>query len=248
MIAIVITPFSWGSDFFLNPDKSCESLNKAGIATGGWKPSKAFPGEWLCMSQLKPFGRVGPNGLENNIAFYVNGTNPASANDIRIKINVNNPKEKELAFSKLINTTKLLFKSHSVAMPKELSSALESNQLGSWQAPWGSAELILEGGRMQSFKVVLTNKKHLLKVEEARTASASDFERCKSAVSKAAGYSASLISGDGSPIQESGYKSFMLTGKGKDLFFCEVHRNNKYKINAALNGKFPFRYIAQGSL
>ncbi len=248
LIAILVAPLSWGSDFFSNPDKSCKSLAKVGIPTGDWKPSKAFPGEWFCLSQLEPFGRVGSNGLENNIAFYVNGTSRTGANDIVIKINVNNPREKAQALSKLIYATELLFESHSAAIPKELSVSLKSSQPGSWETSWGKAELILEDGRMQSFKVVLTSKIHLLKEEKERTASASDFELCKSVVAKAAGYSASLVSGDGSPVQESGYKSFMLKGKGKDLFFCEVHRNNKYKIKAALNGKFPFRYIAHGSL
>jgi hypothetical protein len=248
LVAVLAAPFSWGADFFSNPNKSCKSLSQVGISTGGWKPSKAFPGAWLCLSQMQPFGRVGPNGMENNIAFYINGTNRAYTNDIRLKININNPREKAQAFSKLTKATEQLFKYHSAPIPKELSKALKSNTPGSWQTPWGKAELILEGGRIESFKVVLINKEHLQKKGKLLAESASDFERCKDVVAKAVGYSASLINGDGEPVQESGYKSFMLKGKGKDLFFCEVHKSNKYKIKAALNGKFPFRYIAQGSL
>ena len=62
------------------------------------------------------------------------------------------------------------------------------------------------------------------------------------------GYAASNLSGDGDPVLESGYKSFMLKGKNKDLFFCEVHGGGRYKIKAALGGNFPFKYIDQGTL
>ena len=87
------SPFFWGADLFSNPNKLCKSLSQVSLPPSGWKPSKAFPGEWLCLSQMKPFGKVGSNGMKNNIAFYVNGTNQEYANDIRIKININNPEK-----------------------------------------------------------------------------------------------------------------------------------------------------------
>jgi hypothetical protein len=49
------------------------------------------------------------------------------------------------------------------------------------------------------------------------------------------------------PPKKRGYKSFMLKGRGKDLFFCEVHPGRRYKVKAALNGNFPFKYIAEGN-
>jgi hypothetical protein len=75
-----------------------------------------------------------------------------------------------------------------------------------------------------------------------------DFESCKAVVSKAVNYGESLLSGGGNPVRESGYKSFFITGKNKDKFFCEVHPGNKYKIKAAIGSKYPFKYIAQGNL
>ena len=49
------------------------------------------------------------------------------------------------------------------------------------------------------------------------------------------------------PIQEAGYKSYMIEGRGKDLFFCEVYSGGRYKIKAELNGNYPFKYIAEGN-
>ena len=48
-------------------------------------------------------------------------------------------------------------------------------------------------------------------------------------------------------MQETGYKNFMIEGRGKDLFFCEVQSGGRYKVKAALNGNFPFKYIAEGT-
>lgn len=234
------------NDFFGQPQLLCSALSPEGINTSGWKASNSVSGEWLCMSSLIPFGSVGPYGMKNNIAFYVNGTNQARANDIRIKININNPAERERAFVRLEVATKLLFNAISESIPQDLARALTRQEPTSSSTGFGKAELILEPGRIDSFKVVLTDARFLVAKEKVRSKSAGDFGACQSVTAKAAGYSVSLISGDGEPIQEAGYQSFMLKGRGKDLFFCEVHSGGRYKVRAALNGKFPFKVIAEG--
>jgi hypothetical protein len=103
------------------------------------------------------------------------------------------------------------------------------------------------GPKIDERLFVLTPKGVLAAKEQARQSSTNDFSACKTAISKAIGYPDSLLSGDGEPIQEAGYKSFMLKGRGKDLFFCEVHPGHHYKVKAALNGNFPFKYIAEGN-
>jgi len=232
-------------EFFGQPQRLCSALSSEGLGTEGWKASKGIPGEWLCMTPLMPFGAVGSNGLENNIAFYVNGNNPSRANDIRIKININNPSERKAAFTRLDRATKALLKAIGEPMPKELANALSQQKPVSLDVSYGRAELVFEPGRIDSFKVLLTDAKHVAAKEQARSSSTDNFEACKAVVAKTVGYSASLLSGDGEPTQESGYKSFMLKGRGKDLFFCEVHPSRHYKIKAALNGNFPFKYIAE---
>lgn len=236
-----------GNDPFEQPQRLCSALASEGLSTEGWKSSRAMPGEWLCMTTLIPFGAAGFNGMENNIAFYVNGTSSSRANDIRIKININNSQERTQAFLRLDSATKTLFRAISHPVPLELSKAMSQQRAISVRTTFGKAELIHEPGRIDSFKVVLTDAGFLSAKEQTRNSSAGDFGSCKAAVGKAAGYSASLLSGDGEPIQESGYKSFMLKGQGKDLFFCEIYSGGRYKIKAALGGNFPFRYITEGS-
>jgi hypothetical protein len=234
-------------EFFSQPAKLCSALSQEGLETGGWVASKAFPGEWLCMTSLISFGAIGANGLANNIAFYVNGTSTGRANDIRVKINVNNASERDVAFERLRKATKALFAAIGQPMPRELGNALKKQAPVSTKADFGSVELIREPGKIDSFLVVLTDTKFIAAKEESRKGSADDFDSCKAAVARAAGYPATLVSGDGDPVEESGYKSFMIEGRGKDLFFCEVYPGRRYKIKAAINGAYPFKYIAEGT-
>jgi hypothetical protein len=235
------------NDFFGQPQQLCSALANVGLKTTGWKASRSMPGEWLCMTNLVPFGLVGPFGMENNIAYYVNGTSSGRANDIRIKINVNNSSQSKQAFDRFETATLSLFTSISEEIPNELKQAISHQTPTSFSTNFGRVELIHEPGRIDSYKVVLTDAKYLAQRNQLRTGAASVFESCKNVTARAVGYSVSNISGDGDPIQNSDHKSFMLKGRGKDLFFCEVYPGNKYKIKAALNGKFPFKDIANGS-
>jgi hypothetical protein len=201
-------------EFFGQPQKLCSALASEGLSTEGWKASRAIPGEWLCMTPLTPFGSIGSNSLENNIAFYVNGTSSSRANDIRIKININNPAERKAAFTRLERATKALFKAIGKPVPAELAKALSQQKPVSLNANYGRVELVLEPGRIDSFKVVLTDAKHLAEKEQARSSSAGDFEACKEGVAKSVGYSASLLSGDGEPTQEADlYPYFLRFGR-----------------------------------
>jgi Family of unknown function (DUF6030) len=234
-------------EFFGQPQKLCSALASDGLSTEGWKVSRDLPGDWYCMTPLTRFGSIGTSGLDNNIAFYVNGTSPSRAHEIRIKININNPAERKAAFTRLERATKTLLKAVGEPVPAELAKALSQQKPVSLNANYGRVELVLVPQRIyDSFIVVLTDAKHLAEKDQARRSSAGDFEACKAVVAKSVGYSASLLSGDGVPLQEAGYKSFTLSGRGKDLFVCEVHPDRRYKVKASLNGKFPFKYIAEG--
>ena len=143
------------NDFFGQPQHLCSALASEELRTKGWKPNKAIPGEWSCMTTFIPFGTAGSNGMENNISFYVNGANPNRANDIRIKINVNNAHERTQAFSRLNSATKSLFKAISQPIPSELSKAISQQKPISINTSFGKIELILKPGEIDSFKVVL---------------------------------------------------------------------------------------------
>ena len=237
-----------GNDLFGQPQRLCSALASEELrAKGGWKPNKAIPGEWSCITTFIPFGTAGANGMENNIAFYVHGTNPSRANDIRIKVNVNNARERTQAFSRLNSAAKTLFKAISQPIPPELSKAISQQKPILINTSFGNVELILKPGEIDSFKIVLIITDSLSLKKQTRNHSVQDFGLCKTAVGKAASYSTAFLSGNGEPVQKSSYKSFLLKGQGKDLFFCEVYSDGRYKIKAALGSDSPFQYIAAGS-
>lgn len=106
-----------------------------------------------------------------------------------------------------------------------------------------------------SFNIGPAINEHLLEINTRQQVSfktdkikteRNDFQTCKLAISTTVNYAEIFLTGDGDPIQEPNYKSFSIGGKNRDMFFCEIHPNNKYKIKAALRGKFPFKYIFQG--
>ena len=199
------------------------------------------------MTTLVQFGSPSGSGMPNNIAYYVSGTSRERVGDVRIKVNINNPRERAQAHWRLEVATATLFKAISQPVPAEFRAALTALKPASLTVDFGRVELIEEPGRIESFKVVITPAAAVRASEAVRSAAVGDFDKCKGAVSRAAGYEASVLIGDGKPTQETGYKSFMLSGRGRDLFFCEVHGGGRYKVKAALNGAFPFRYIAEGS-
>ncbi len=104
-------------------------------------------------------------------------------------------------------------------------------------------------------------EEHLLTIadaakEEARSdnraaaiqASSGLFERCKDELSTELDYPRSALLGDGEPTEGDGHKSFLLEGANNDLFFCEVYPGGSYKIKAAFERQFPFKYVASGTL
>jgi hypothetical protein len=234
-------------DVFSHPEKLCYALTSEGLQTDGWRPSNAVPGEFTCMTRYINFGPEGTFGLPSNIAFYVNGKKIDRADDVRIKININNPIVRKEAFQRLRAATVSLLKSVGEQMPDQLEKALLTEKPVSLETTFAKVELVYEPGRIDSYKVVITDKAFIAQEKAAISASVADFERCKSATSKTVGYASSLLKGDGKPLQEEGYKSFFIQGQNKDMFFCEVHNGGKYIIRASLRGELPFKPIAEGN-
>lgn len=144
------------NDIFGQPQRLCSALVSDGLRTDGWKPNKATPGEWSCKTTFIPFGTAGSNGMENNISFYVNGTNPSRANDIRLKININNANERTQAFSRFYSAAQSLFRAISQPIPRELSNAISQQKPIAINTSFGRVELVFKPGQIDSLKIILT--------------------------------------------------------------------------------------------
>ena len=237
-----------GETLFATPEKLCRSLAAEGLRADDWHKSKAFPGEYLCMTTLVPFGPAGPSGLASNIAFYVYGSSREAADEIRVKININERTTRVEAFKRVESASTILHETFGLVVPPQLRTALADAQPTELPTAYGSAALIYESGNIDSFIVVLKSSASIAAKQEKIGLARSDYERCRQAASNATGHTAQNLIGDGDPVEESGYISFFLKGPNRDQLFCEVHANARYKIKAALGGKYPFRYIDEGTL
>ena len=145
------------NNLFNQPQRLCSALVSDGLRTQGWKSNIVAPGEWSCTTTLVPFGTAGSNGMENNIAFHAYGTSPNQANSIRLKININNDKERTQAFSRFNSTIKSLFKALAQPIPQELLDAISQQKPVLISTSFVKIELMLKPNpQIDSIKAVLT--------------------------------------------------------------------------------------------
>ena len=137
---------------FGDPNWLCTALDAEGLNTRGWRESS--DGRWACNSKMVDFGTVAPGmALPGNLAYYVwSKTN--RPDEIRIKININNASERDLAFEKLTHATNILLSRVGQPMPPGLAKALADRKAAVMQTEFGTAALEFQDGKIDSFVVV----------------------------------------------------------------------------------------------
>jgi len=235
-------------DFFGQPQRLCAALSRIGLDASGWEADSSTPeNAWRCLSGPVSFGSLGANKLKNEIAYHVYGATSTRANDIRIIVNANNPLERKQALGRLEAATRALLKEISEHFPIELTMALRQETPLSIFTDFGTVNLIRTAGQIESYTIALTDRKVASKQQQLRSRATDDLESCRKVTARAAGYSTSHISGTAVLLQGSGFVSYRLSGRGMDWFICKVYPGGKYKIEAAMDGKYPSEYIAEGN-
>jgi hypothetical protein len=235
-------------DFFEQPQRLCSALSHIGLYATGWEANVSnSENEWRCQSAYASFGSPGGNNLKNDIAYYIYGAMPDRASDIRIVVNINNPSEQKQALGRLEAATRVLFKEISEHLPLELILALRHKTPLSMRTDFGTVDLIRTSGQIESYQIALTDTKIVSSQDQLRTRARGDFESCKMTTARAVGYSAYEIFGTGVPEQGLGHTSYRLRGRGMDWFICKVFPGGKYRVEAAINGKYPLELIAEGA-
>lgn len=249
LISIIFFPLcvSAESNSFNAPQKLCSTLSSIGLDAKSWQESNSFPGEYSCITSYVTIGSAGNNGLENNIAYYVDGTTAASVDTVKLVVNINNRDEEVVAKSRLKMAIEELFKTVDYPIPAGLMKAISANKNYKKKVSFGEVTYEVVKNKIDILKLTITNQDKIAAANKAILVSVQPFKNCKKVISKIVGYPVSKLEGDGSPVKEAGYDSFLVSGKNKDVFFCEVYAGNKYKIKAALKGNFPFEYIGEGS-
>lgn len=237
-----------GDDFFGQPQRLCSALSHIGLYATGWEGSVTnSENEWGCQSAYASFGSPGGNNLKNGIAYYIYGAARDRASDIRIVVNINNPLETKQALGRLEAATRALFKEISEYLPLELVLALRQKTPLSMVTDFGTVDLIRTAGQIESYQIALTDTKIVSNQDQLRTQARSNFKSCKKVTARAVGYSAFEMFGTGVPEHGLGHTSYRLRGRGMDWFVCKVFPGGKYKVEAAINGKYPLILVAEGA-
>jgi hypothetical protein len=94
---------------------------------------------------------------------------------------------------------------------------------------------------------VITLSSRLAEVNAQKSMPEYEYEACRLAIEKQVKYSKSIITGDGKPIQNSGFVSYELSGMKGDLFACDIYANREYRLKAAYGGALPYLPIGGGT-
>jgi len=189
--------------------------------------------------------------MATNLAYYVVGDAPARAHTAKLVLNVNDPATKAEGLRRLGSAARSLADAAGLPLPPEISEALGRGKPLRVAAGGAAYVVERERTRIETFNFLLLDSAAAMAKERDRAqavrSSAETFAACKSAIARDLSYPSSALSGDGEPIQEAGYQSFMVSGRHRDVFFCEAYPDGTYKIKAAFAGQYPFKYVASGS-
>lgn len=226
-----------------DPQRLCRVLEKSGLGTRSWRADELGA---HCSSDYQDIGPTGPSGLATNLAYYVEGPNLRQGEVAKLVLNINNTATRSDGLRRLADTADTLFDATAFSKPAGLRKTILAGR--SLKRASGSVivQVKKETSRISTYKVEIEDAAAVERRRILAEGATGLFRRCKSAIKKDLSYTSSL-SGDGEPIEETGYTSFMVEGRGKDLFFCEVYPDGSYKIKAAFDGNYPFKYVSSGN-
>lgn len=234
---------------FSTPRQLCAALEAHGLPTRSWKSDGI---DWSCSSDYRS---VGPSAatIPTNISFYVIGDSPTTAHTAKLVLNVNNPVTRDEGLRQLDELATALMQATVFEAPPTLAEFISNGEPVEIDSDDERYAVEWERTKIDTYRLIVSDLAALEDRAASKAVSVQNaaglFESCKDAIARDLGnYSRSALQGDGEPIQEPGYQSFMLEGRDGDLFFCEVYPDGTYKIKAAFARQFPFKYVASGKL
>lgn len=147
-----------GSYLFDNPKKLISELSKNGI--GVLKPwSNPDDLGWGSLTSYFIFGAEKDGlGIQNNIAYYVEGTK-TKAKKIYINLNINNPSDKRAALSFLNEVAEKTFKTLELPLSEELKKSILASKTYQTEIEGFIISNELEQSRIETWKINFERKK-----------------------------------------------------------------------------------------
>ena len=225
------------------PQRLCRVLEDAGLVTRSWRADELGA---HCASDYQDIGSPGTSGLSTNLAYYVEGPNLQQGEVAKLVLNINNKATRSDGLRQLADMADALFAATAFSKPTGLREAILAGRSFEHRSDSVIVRVKKETSRISTYKVEVEDTATVAHRRILAEGAAGLFRRCKSAIEEDLSYT-SPLSGDGEPIEETGYTSFMVEGCGKDLFFCEVYPDGTYRVKAAFGGNYPFKYVSSGN-
>jgi len=128
------------------------TLSKNGIGTlGVWKSGYSS-------TDYHKFGSSSSsNGMQNNIAYYINGRGK-SAEEVKIVLNINNPNQAKEALAMLKRISKKTLKSLNLVSPKGLSKSILNQEPNEFENDFYRIKLKLVKSKIDTWSVIIYSK------------------------------------------------------------------------------------------
>jgi len=135
-------------------DELRTELSKNGIGKlGGWKKDELG---WYSFTDYHSFGNTSSvNGMQNNIAYYINGRQKENANEVKIVLNINNDKETKKALELLNTISQKTIKSLNLEMPKGLSQSIVNQKPNEFENDIYRISLELDKSKIDTWNLII---------------------------------------------------------------------------------------------
>jgi hypothetical protein len=142
---------------FDNPSKLCATLSQNGIGElKEWK--NPFGIGWGSLTDYYQFGQQKDEvGMQNNIAYYLEGTETAVSN-LTINLNINNAEDKKNALKFLEEVTEKTFSSLNLTIPTDLKKAILASKEYKGEVNDFLVSNELEKSKIETWKVIIKKK------------------------------------------------------------------------------------------
>ena len=233
---------------FYDPLMLCDVLADKSLRAHPWNPDAVG---WIAGSDFHELHPT-PLKLATNVAYYVEAESKNKVRKLTMILNVNEIHTREHGLAKLADATEALIDRTSFEAEPSFISKVRSGTACKFIVDGVHYELELHNDRIEWFRVIVGDeyrRQAELRLEQKLAELAKPLvTRCRTAISDDLKYDAAVLRGDGQPIREDGYLSFLFVGENKDQFFIAAFPGGKYRVKAAYGGKYPFKYVASGRL
>jgi hypothetical protein len=143
-------------------EATIDKLSPIGIGKlGSWKDNGM--GGYMSITPYYQLGDESGEGMQNNIALYLESDKPDMIQKYTLALNINQPAEKKQAWAKMQEVTTTLFNNIDLKMPDGLQSALQSHKSFHGSAGQHKIDLKLEKTKIETWLLVIENSDQLTK-------------------------------------------------------------------------------------